>query len=98
MRLIAAFTSGLILMLYSIVSYAGCPEGELSLSFSNLQIKMAFAIIADYAGLKPNIDQSIDQSSPINIECTPWQDAAIELAREHHITLKIENGVMYVSK
>lgn len=77
---------------------ADCPKGELRFAFKNLEVKMAFAIFADFARLKPVIDKSISYSSPMNFDCTPWEVAARKLADQYNLALKIENGTMYVSK
>ena len=75
-----------------------CPDGQLRFSFSNLKVSEAFAIFADFARLRPEIDQSLTQSEPMNFGCTPWQVAAKNLADRHNLSLRIENGSMYVSK
>jgi len=70
----------------------------LQFAFRSLEVKKAFAIFADFAGLKAQIDQAIVQSEPMTFACTPWRAAADDLARRHNLILKIEGGVMYVSK
>ena len=75
-----------------------CPDGQLRFSFSNLKVFEAFAIFADFAKLKPEIDRSLTQSEPMSFDCTPWQVAAKNLAERHNLTLRIENGYMYVSR
>jgi len=39
-------------VLFNTSSYAVCSEGSLRFSFENLEVKKAFALFADYAGLK----------------------------------------------
>jgi len=75
-----------------------CRRGELSFNFSNIPVKQAFAIFADFAGLKPRIDPSIDASEPMRFGCTNWRDVAEALARQQHLRLEIRDGVMYVRK
>ena len=75
-----------------------CAAGELRFAFNNLEVRKAFAIFADFAGLKANIDQSIPYSYPMNFGCTRWEIAAKQLADKYNLNLRIENGTMYVSK
>src|SRR5262245_37254746 len=77
---------------------ADCRQDELQFNFSNLQVKRAFAIFADFAGLRAQIDQSIEQSEPMAFGCTNWRVAAENLARKHNLHMEISNGVMYVRK
>jgi hypothetical protein len=77
---------------------ASCPDGQLQFAFSNLKVSEAFAIFADFAGLRAEIDRSLTQSEPMNFGCTPWQVAAKNLADRHNLSLRIENGSVYVSK
>ena len=77
---------------------ADCKQDELEFNFSNLQVKQAFALFADFAGLRAQIDQSITQSEPMRFGCTNWRVAAESLARKHNLHLEIKNGVMYVRK
>jgi hypothetical protein len=74
-----------------------CPEGELEVSFSNIETKMAFALIADAAGLRPQFEGSIEGSTSWRFACTPWRVAAESLARKYNLRLRIEGGVMYVT-
>jgi hypothetical protein len=77
---------------------AECHGDELQVSFSNIRTVAAFALIADAAGLRPQIDSSIDSSGPLKFECTPWRVAAERLARKYNLRLRVEGGVMYVSR
>jgi hypothetical protein len=61
-------------------------------------VSEAFAILADFAGLKADIDRSLTQSEPMKFGCTPWRQAAQSLADRHNLFLRIENGSMHVSK
>ena len=83
---------------FSNTANANCPDGQLQFSFSNLKVSEAFAIFADFAGLRVEIDRSLTQSEPMNFGCTPWRVAAKNLADRHNLSLRIENGSMYVSK
>ena len=87
-----------VCMLASIPANADCPEGNLQFSFSNLEVRAAFALFADVAGLKADIDSSLTQSEPMKFGCTPWRVAAKDLADRHNLSLRIENGVMHVSR
>ena len=98
MRFANSTIAAVFLLALSTSSYANCPDGQLSFSFSNLEVKKAFAIFADFAGLRPVIDQSISQSTPMNFGCTPWRAAANDIAQKYQLTLKIDQGVMYVTK
>jgi hypothetical protein len=88
----------LVLTQISEATAAECKQDELSFDFSNIQVKKAFAIFADFAGLQAHIDQTIEQSEPMHFGCTNWREAAEYFARKHNLHLKIENGVMYVTK
>ena len=96
-RTIAAILS-LGCICFSSLANANCPDGQLQFSFSNLKVIEAFAILADFAGLKPDIDHSLTQSEPMKFGCTPWQVVAKDLADRHNLSLRIENGSMYVSR
>jgi len=85
-------------LLASISANAGCPEGQLQFSFSNLKVIEAFSILADVAGLKPDIDHSLTESEAMKFGCTPWRVVAKDLADRHNLSLRIENGVMHVSR
>jgi len=58
-------------MLASIAANADCPEGQLRFYFSNLEVGAAFALLADFAGLKADIDHSLTQSEAMKFGCTP---------------------------
>jgi len=75
-----------------------CPDGQLQFNFSNLKVIEAYAILADFAHLKPDIDHSLTQSEAMKFGCTPWRVVANDLAERHNLKLKIENGVMRVSR
>jgi type II secretory pathway component GspD/PulD (secretin) len=77
---------------------AECKKDELTFNFSNLPVRQAFSVIADFAGLRPRIDSAIDASGPIQFVCTHWRVAAENLARRHNLRLSIEGGVLQVSK
>ena len=96
-RTIAAFL-GLGFICFANLANAGCPDGQLQFAFSNLKVSQAFAIFADAAGLKPQIDRSLTQSEPMNFGCTPWRVAAQNLADRHNLSLRIEKGFLYVSR
>jgi hypothetical protein len=85
-------------MLASITANAGCPEGQLQFSFSSLRVSEAFSILADAAGLKPDVDRSLTESEAMKFGCTPWRVVAKDLADRHNLSLRIENGVMHVSR
>ena len=84
--------------LASTATAEGCPVGELRVSFSNIETTMAFNVIADAAGMRPQFDFPIEGSGPWKFECTPWRVAAESLARKYNLRLRIEGGVMYVSR
>jgi hypothetical protein len=75
-----------------------CGAGELRFAFDNLEVRKAFAIFANHAGLKANIDQSIPYSSRMHFGCTRWEVAAKQLADKYNLNLRIEHGTMHVSK
>jgi type II secretory pathway component GspD/PulD (secretin) len=75
-----------------------CNDDELTFNFSNLPVRQAFAILADFAGLRPQIDPSIQQSEAMRFECVNWRVVAEDLARKHDLNLEIKDGVMSVRK
>ena len=96
-RTVAAILS-LGLICSSSAAIADCPHDQLQFAFSSLKVKEAFAIFADFAGLRLEIDSSLTQSEPMKFGCTPWRVAAKDLADRHSLSLRIEDGVMHVSK
>lgn len=99
MKLSLIFILFILSITASLVASAdGCPSGELRFSFKNLEVRKAFSIFADFAGLKSEIDTSITESSPMNFDCMPWEKAARKLASQYKLDLRIEHGVMRVSK
>src|ERR1700741_2686470 len=83
---------------FSNAANANCPDGQLQFNFSNLKVIEAFAILADFTGLKPDIDRSLTQSEAMKFGCTPWRVVAKDLADRHNLSVKIENGTMHVSR
>jgi hypothetical protein len=78
---------------------AACEKaGELQFNFSNLKVREAYAIFADFAGLKPDVDPSIQDSGPMRFGCTHWRVAAQNLAREYGLRMKVEGGFIRVSR
>ncbi len=75
-----------------------CPAGQLKFTFKNLKVREGFAIFADFAGLKPDIDPSIDYTTPWSFDCTPWETAARQLADRFNLDMKIEKGVLRVRR
>lgn len=75
-----------------------CPDGTLTFNFEQLEVTKAFAIFADFAGLTPNIDQSIPDRGRIVFHCMPWQTAARDLAAKYRLNMRIENRTLYLSK
>ena len=87
------------LMAFGVNAHAqDCAAGELRFAFDRLEVRKAFAIFADHAGLKANIDQSIPYSSPMHFGCTRWEVAARQLAEKYNLSLKIESGTLHVSR
>jgi hypothetical protein len=82
----------------SAATAAQCRDGELQVSFSNLRVREAFGLFAHVAGLRPQVDASIEESGPLNFGCTHWRVAAEDLARQYNLRLKIEGGVLYVTR
>jgi len=77
---------------------ADCADDEIRFSFRHIETLSAFAIIANFANLKPHFDQSIKSSGPLSFDCTQWRTAAENIAKDNNLNLKIENGVMFVTK
>src|SRR5262245_57843686 len=89
---------GLVFATLSNAASAGCPDGALTFNFSNIKVIEAYAILADFAHLKPDIDRSLQQWEAMKFECVPWRVVAQDLADRHNLKLRIENGVMHVSR
>jgi len=75
-----------------------CRDDTVSFNFDELEVKMAFALIADFAKLTPNIDPSIPYSAAIRFKCVRWEVAARNLADKYDLILRVENRTLYVSK
>ena len=82
----------------SAASASECRDDELTFNFSNIRTREAFAVLADFAGLRPQIDASVDSSGPLKFVCRPWRAVAEDLARTYNLRLRIENGVMHVTR
>jgi hypothetical protein len=96
-RLIAAVLSLGFICLFN-PAIAGCPDDALTFNFSSIKVVEAYAILADFAHLKPDIDHSLQQAEPMQFVCVPWRVVAQDLADRHNLVLKIENGVMRVTR
>ena len=78
-------------------AFAGnCTGEQIEFSFSSIAARSAFSLVADFAGLQLEMDESIERSQPINFDCMHWRKAASHLANEFDLRLKIYNGKMYV--
>lgn len=75
-----------------------CPDGELQFNFSNLKVIEAYAILANFSGLKPEIDHSLTQSEAMKFGCTPWRVVANDLAERHNLKVTTVNGILRVSR
>ena len=64
--------------------------------FSNIQANTAFSLVANFAGLKLEIDERIKRSKPIRFDCMHWRKAVAHRAKEFDIGLKIYNGKMVI--
>ena len=85
-----------ILLHTSPVAAANCTGEQIEFSFANIPAHTAFSLVADFASLQLEIDESIKKSRPINFDCMHWRKAASHLAKEFDVDLKIYNGRMYV--
>jgi len=74
-----------------------CTGEQIEFSFANIPARTAFSLVADFASLQLEIDESINRSRPIKFECMHWRKAASHLASEFDVELKINNGKMYVN-
>ncbi len=93
---------GLVILslFFSASAYAqqACPDGQLTFAFREIDIKLAFALLADYSHTKLKIDDTIVWSGPLNFGCTPWKQAAQKLASAHSLHVDIRDGSMTVSR
>jgi len=95
-RLLAAIFTATVFL--SSVAEASCADEEVRFSFANIQAKTAFSLLADFAGLELDIDESIDTTRAIDFDCMHWRKAASFLAAEFGVNLKIYNGFIYVDR
>jgi hypothetical protein len=87
----------LAILLYLPTAATGSCAGEqIKFSFSNIPARIAFSLVADFASLKLEIDESIKRSRPIKFECMHWRKAASHMAKKFDVELKIYNGRMRV--
>lgn len=103
MRTLTTFLTAAALLLAGANAHAfgeNCPDipGNITLNFDSVEIKKVFAIFADYAKLRPSIDQSITAVGPVKYECGQWRVIAQELADKYRLNLRVENGAIYVSR
>lgn len=96
--LMAPAALGLAFSCLASPALAECPDDALTFNFSSIRVIEAYAILADFAHLKPDIDHSLQQAEPMKFVCVPWRVVAQDLADRHNLKLKIENGVMHVSR
>ena len=82
----------------SVGAASECAKDELTFNFSNIPVRDAFSVLADFAGLRPRLDPAITESTSIRFTCLNWRVAAEDLARKHHLRLTIDGGVLQVSK
>lgn len=75
-----------------------CPDKELKFSFQDLSLRAAFAVLGDFGGVEYVLDESVCESVPISFDCTNWQAAAYNLAKQHNLLVIFEGGTMYVTK
>ena len=75
-----------------------CPDTMLRFNFDPLEVKTAFALFADFAGLAPNIDPSINYTTAIHFDCMRWEVAAQNLADKFNLKMRVENRTLYVSR
>jgi hypothetical protein len=97
-RILAAGLAGFLTSSFALENGQCERPGELSFNFRDLDIKMAFAILADFAKYRPVIDHSITGSEPMTFVCRRWDDVARDLAARHNLQVEFKGGVMYVSK
>ncbi len=90
----------ILILFASGAAYAqqSCPDGQLTFSFREIDLKLAFGILADYSKTKLKIDESIVWSGPLSFACTPWKQAAQNLASAHSLHLEVRDGTMTVTK
>jgi len=93
-RLLIAIFSALVFV--APVAEANCSGEEVRFSFENIGANTAFTLLANFAGMKLEIDDSISESQAINFDCMHWKKAASYLSEEFDVRLKISNGVMRV--
>jgi type II secretory pathway component HofQ len=70
----------------------------ISMNFRDLNVITAYSIMADFAGCKLVMDDSIQASGPMHFTEVPWRDVAQSLANEYKLTVEIRDGIMTVRK
>ena len=98
MKLASVLVACFLAISISTTANAACSEGQIQFTFEKMQVKIAFKLLADFGQVKAKIDPAINYIAPIKFPCTPWQDAAAALAEKYKLTLKIEDGIMHVTK
>lgn len=75
-----------------------CVGKELKISFRDMPIRTTLAVLGDFAGHKLVVDPSITGSAPFHYPCTDWDVVLQDIAKRHHLTVKVENGTVTASK
>lgn len=90
----------IVMLLFSTTAHAQrpCAADEVTFTFNNIDLRQAFAILADFSKTKLKIDESIVWSGPMGFTCKPWKQAAQDLANAHSLHLQIQDGTMVVTK
>jgi type II secretory pathway component GspD/PulD (secretin) len=78
-----------------VAQYAG---EKLSLNFTSVELPALFAIFANHSGNRLSIDPAIKGTIAAQYFDVPWDQAMYDIAARHRLSVKVENGTIYVKK
>ena len=73
-------------------------DDRLSLNFNEVELAKLFAIFADFSRNKIVIDPSIRQTVAVHYFEVEWEPTMYEIAARYNLSVKVENGTIYVKK
>jgi len=72
---------------------------KISLSFKKIKLTDVFQLIADYRGLKLDIDKSLSLlTTPVDLKCIPWTEITINLSKKYNLNVNIVGSTMQVKQ
>jgi type II secretory pathway component HofQ len=71
---------------------------KLTLNFTSVELSALFAIFANHSGNRLSIDPAIKGTIAAQYFDVPWDQAMYDIAARHRLSVKVENGTIYVKK